>query len=114
MAMAKASGVEVQKTVFVVENDMTTTGTGGNTLNFKNQYGGTQSGVYIYDIANNATTSGCAVCAYQNKRGTVAPAHEFIFERTNGATNVVASNYDLFLKAGAVITRWFIPVEAFV
>ena len=103
--------IKIQKTVFTVEQDKTTTASGGNTLVFFNTYAGTERGFYFFNVSNNPKSNGYVTFAFHdyrvgiNQRLTVRQAHN--------ATARVQSNYDALLKAGAIITRYFVPQAAF-
>lgn len=103
--------IKIQKTVFTVEQDKTSTGSGGNTTTFFNTYAGTERGFYFFDISNNLTSSGYVQFAYHDYR--VGINQRVTVRRTDNVTAQIGSNYDAFLKAGTVITRFFVPQEAF-
>ena len=112
-ALMGASKVEIkiEKTVFAVTQDKTSTASGGDTLNFFNTYAGTERGFYFFNISNNPSSNGYVQFAFHDYR--VGIDQRVTLRRTYNVTPIVASGYDAFLKAGAIITRYFVPEAAF-
>lgn len=112
-ALMEASKVEIkiEKTVFAVTQDKTSTASGGNTLDFFNTYAGTERGFYFFNISNNTSSNGYVQFAFHDYR--VGINQRVTVRRTNNVTGRVEDNYDAFLKAGAIITRYFVPEAAF-
>jgi hypothetical protein len=103
--------IKIQKTFFTVEQDKTSTGSGGNAYAFFNTYAGTERGFYFFDISNNPTSNGYVQFAFHDYR--IGMDQKVTVRRPNSVAAQAGSNYDAFLKSGAIITRYFVPQAAF-
>lgn len=111
MMAAKSNVPPIEKTVFDITSDKTTTASGGNALEFYNNYFLSQKGLCVFSITGNSTSTGYAQFAAQdNQIDSLDYASNYLARQVNNAPSI-SDNYDFFLKSGTQITRWFIPKE---
>lgn len=109
--VAKSNVPPIEKTVFDITSDKTTTASGGNALEFYNNYFLSQKGLCVFSITGNSTSTGYAQFAAQdNQMDSLDYVSNYLARRKDNAS-YIAGNYDFFLKSGTQITRWFIPKE---
>lgn len=111
MMAAKSNVPPIEKTVFDITSDKTTTASGGNALEFYNNYFLSQKGLCVFSITGNSTSTGYAQFAAQdNQIDSLDYASNYLARQPNSVPSI-SGNYDFFLKSGTQITRWFIPKE---